>query len=681
MLFNTKLNLKNTKKAKMKNFIPLLFINFLFAQVSMNDINNINNAQLDLIKDQLKTPTDVSELETEIDIQSVSPDIVNIGKDKKDKKDKIVKDDEMKFSKEGLEEYGDIELKEDKDEILARDYFGYDYFDREVSFFDNAPPAGDYILGAGDEIIVSIWGEHNLQRNFVVNKNGMIYYDSIGYINVAGKNLTEAELIITERLSAIYSTLSDGSNSTYLRLEIGKLKSINVFLSGNVNEPGIHLIHPFSDIFLGLVQSGGVSGSGTLRKIQLIRENKVVTEIDLYNFFKSGISDFKNVKLIDGDTIHVPNVVNRVKIEGPFKSQKIYFEVLENESIEDLINYADGLKSNAASYFMVSTTTPISEREFDDYAQNTFVISYDNLDGYKLKDGDIISSKDIGEVQSTVEVLGRTKIRGYFPANNMSLKDVLDLAGGFNDPIYLNSINQDKIIILRKTVDSYYGEEIITSYKQSDKFPLKPDDKIFVYENTRYNEGGTVRVEGEVNYQGTYPLKKNMTLSDLIGAAGGLTPSADINNITLLIENTTVDSLGATTIESSPVYNINRDYKLSKNAVVKILPKVDFVRVEGNVYNPGLIVYKKNMSMNDAIELAGGTMPYTLNKRIFVKKANGEIKKSRFLRFKGIKLVQGDTIFVPVDPNPDEFNVTSFFADLATVIANIAAIIVVVNNN
>lgn len=657
----------------MKKITYLLFINFLTAQVSISDINNINNAQLDLIKDQLKTPTEVSELDTNVDLQSVSPDIININN--KDN-EKLVDSDTN----------NDVILEKDNlimsdEEIQLKEYFGYDYFEREVSFFDNAPPGGDYKLGSGDEIIISMWGEHNLQKNFIINKDGMIYYDSVGYINLSGKDVVEAEDIIKKRLSMIYSTLSDGSNSTNLRLEIGKLKSINVFFSGNVNEPGIHLIHPFSDIFLGLIQSGGIANSGSLREIQLIRNNKIILTIDLYKFFKSGIADFKNIKLIDGDTIHVPNVKNRVKIEGPFKSKKIYFEVLENESIKHLINFADGLKSNATSYFIVKSTTPILERTVDDFSQNTFIVYYNDLDSYKLKDGDIVSSKDIGEVQSSVELLGRTKIRGFFPANNMSLKDILDLAGGFNDPIYSESINKEQIIVLRKTSDSFYGQEFKIKYSQSDSFKLKPDDKIFVYENTKFDESGTVRIDGEVSFQGTYPLIPNMSLGDLIEVAGGLTPNADINNVSLLIESTNVDSLGVTTTESSPVYNISSEYKLSKNAVVTILPKVDFIRVEGNVYNAGLIVFEERMSMKDAINLAGGYMPYSLKKRIFVKKANGQIKKPNILRGAGLRLSPGDTVFVPKDPNPSEFDVTSFISDFATVMTNIAAIIVIVKND
>ena len=92
----------------------------------------------------------------------------------------------------------------------------------------------------------------------------MIYYQSIGFINLSGKTLNEAENLLSSELSRIYSTLNSSKNSTQLMLELGKIKSVNVYFSGQVSSPGINLIHPFSDIFSALVQAGGVKDSGSL---------------------------------------------------------------------------------------------------------------------------------------------------------------------------------------------------------------------------------------------------------------------------------------------------------------------------------------------------------------------------------------------------------------------------------
>ena len=113
-------------------------------------------------------------------------------------------------------------------------YFGYNYFRRDINFFDNIPTPFEYKLGPGDEIILSLWGETNLREKFIINKDGLIYYSNVGFINLSNKNLKEAEALLIEELSSIYSTLKDKNNSTELMIELGQLKSVNVYFSGHV---------------------------------------------------------------------------------------------------------------------------------------------------------------------------------------------------------------------------------------------------------------------------------------------------------------------------------------------------------------------------------------------------------------------------------------------------------------
>ena len=110
-----------------------------------------------------------------------------------------------------------------------------------------------------------------------INKDGMIYYENIGFINLSNKTLASAEVLLTEELSRIYSTLKDEANPTNLMLELGKLKSINIYFSGHIENPGINLVHPFSDIFSSIVQAGGVNDKGSLREVQLIRNGQIIS--------------------------------------------------------------------------------------------------------------------------------------------------------------------------------------------------------------------------------------------------------------------------------------------------------------------------------------------------------------------------------------------------------------------
>ena len=148
-------------------------------------------------------------------------------------------------------------------------------------------------------------------------------------------------------------------------LELGKLKSLNIYFSGEVSKPGIQLVHPFSDIFTAISQVGGVNNEGTLRNVKLIRDNDVIAVIDFYSFFIRGSNEFSNFRLIDGDIIHIPAIENRVEINGAVLKPGFY-ELLPGENVNDLINYAAGLKAKASSIVTLDTVIPFENRSSQD---------------------------------------------------------------------------------------------------------------------------------------------------------------------------------------------------------------------------------------------------------------------------------------------------------------------------
>ena len=277
---------------------------------------------------------------------------------------------------------------------------------------------------------------------------------------------------------------------------------------------------------------------------------------------------------------------------------------------------------------------------------------------------------------------GRVKNPGQYSSVNSSLKDILNLAGGFNDPIFRKTINDREIIILRQNENQFYGEEFMVAYNESANFTLNPGDKIFVYEDINYKNNFTYRVEGQVNKPGTYPLTRGITLGKAIEIAGGLTELSSFSNISVGIEFTSITEDGDQEVNTELVADTDYDFELSQGAVITALPFENVVRVEGNVYNPGFVAVKEGrISMYQAIELAGGYKPYTLKDRVYVQRANGEIEKSNIFGGRAKRVFPGDTIFVPEDPNPQEFDITTFIADLSSTLANIAAILIIVDNN
>lgn len=626
-----------------KYILTVLLFSLSISQVSVSDIESMTNNKIDQMIDDLK---DQSQKEVSLDVKP----------------------------QDGLPK--EVVISPPLT-ALDKKYFGYNYFNREINFFDNIPTPVDFVLGPGDEINLSLWGQVNLQESLTINKQGQVYFENIGLINISNMSLSEVEKIFEKKLSNIYSTITDGS--TQLNVELGKLKSINVYFSGQINNPGISIVHPFSDVFTAIIQAGGIKKEGSLRNVQIIRSNNVIASVDFYEFFSSGKNSFSKIRILDNDVIHIPTVSQRVEIKGEINHEGFY-ELQDSESLNDLVQYAGGLTKKAASSAIIDLIIPISERVGDSFAQSSRNINLADSSNIILNNGDTVNIMAISAVASKVQVLGRVKNPGNYSYHS-NLKQVLDLAGGFEDPFFRKTIVDDKIVILRKDDNQFYAKEIITSYSDANKVQLQPDDKIFIYEAVNYRNSFTYRVEGEINQPGVYPLLEGTTLEEAIAKAKGFTVFGNYNTLTLSKEFTFIDDSGVEQTTTEALVNTSKDFILSRNTVITVLPADNVIKVDGNVYNPGLVAYTSRMTMSRAIELAGGFKPYSMKKRAYVQRADGGVEKANLLRGRAKRIYPGDRIFVPINPNPSDFDITSFIADLSSTLANIAAILIIIDKN
>ena len=330
---------------KNKFITVILFLSTVFAQISVDQIRNLTNQQLDQVKSELQSQTRASIVQADTSTpQNSSP----------------------------------VDITSTAVSLMTGDFFGYNYFKKDISFFDNVPAPAEYRLGPGDQIIISMWGETNFRNSWTIDKNGRIYFDNIGFINISNNTLASAEKILIEEFSKIYSSLKDEEYTSTLTVSLGALKSMNVYFSGNIENPGINLIHPFSDIFTAIVQAGGINEDGTLREIQLIRNGDVIDTVDFYSFFLDGKKDFSKIKLIDGDVIHVPTIKRRVSIYGGVIKPSAY-ELLTNETFENLLNYASGISNTASSDIIVTKIIPIEERISDDNGFTTLSTNFQKI--------------------------------------------------------------------------------------------------------------------------------------------------------------------------------------------------------------------------------------------------------------------------------------------------------------
>lgn len=626
--------------------LTFLFCSLIFGQISQSDLRNISNEQLDLIREELNKAQvsipaqgqSVTQVETNTDEVSINTEIVS---------------------------------------SVTSPYFGYNYFQRNLNFYDNIPAPDDYRLGPGDQVIISFWGEKNSQEVFTIDKKGQIFYADIGFLNISNKTLQSAEEYLNEEFSKIFATLSDTNNATKINLSLGELKSINVFFTGQIANPGLQLIHPFSDVFTAIVQAGGVNIEGSLRNVQVIRKNKIIKSLDFYSFFLEGKNEFSRVRLLDGDIIHIPNIENRASIQGSINNGG-FFEFLEGESISNLLDYAGGLSVSASSSAILNSIVSIDKRLSDDNARISKKISMNEFSSTILINGDSIDILPISGVQNTVEVLGRVKRPGNYPAYT-NLKEVLDIVGGFEDPEFVKSINLDEIIVIRKDENQFYGSEFKTSYKASTKFNLMPGDKILVYENINFENTYTVSINGEVNKPGVYPFKDGMTVRSLVSLADGMTPLSSESHI-IVYENFSRPDNSADNLNNTRgiVSNASMDFELSPGTTIFAFPAEKTILVQGNVFNPGLITPKsKSISISQAASLAGGYKKNSDKKRIYITRANGTTERGgRFDR-----VYPGDTLNIPLKDKERDFDITAFTADIATTLANIAAILIIVDNN
>ena len=518
-------------------------------------------------------------------------------------------------------------------------------------------------------------GKQTREKIFILNKDGSIYYENLGFINLANQSIDSAEKMLFDRLSEVYSTLQ--TSSTNLRIELVNLKSINIYITGQAKNPGMHIIHPFSDVFSTIVQANGIETSGSLRNVQLIRDNKLIKTFDFYNFFTTGANNFSEFKLMENDIIFIPSVKDRVLLKG--EANRVgYFEILPNETIKDLIDYAGGTTSNASSEIIYNKRNKSSYLN-PDSLYDSFLINYDNISKNTLSNGDEVDILKIKRNLSFVTVYGRVMDPGQYPADN--LKEVLESAGGFNDPIFSQSIDLDNIIVLRKNKDSVAPKEFKLTFKDTQLFELIPSDVVFVYEDNNYNNLPMYNIEGEVARPGTYPFKKGITINDAINIAGGFTEFANQKSIAVAKTNFLKEDKINNVKEKININGYDLDYQFDKDVTISINQIQNYVMVVGAVQGGDIaLAYDKSNSISDYIVAAGGFERYAFKRKAFLERANGSKEILSFFDRKFKRINPGDKIVVPLKNEDQQFDTNEFLTSFSQVLAQLATIAILANS-
>lgn len=283
--------------------------------------------------------------------------------------------------------------------------YGRNLFDSSPSTFapvDRVPVPADYVVGPGDELLVRIWGQIDLNARMTVDRNGQIFLPRVGTVNVTGIRYDQLTAYLKNAVGRVFKNFD-------LNVTLGQLRSIQIFVVGQARRPGTYTVSSLSTLVTALFASGGPSSYGSMRHIQLKRQNQVVTELDLYDLLSNGDKS-KDVALFAGDVIYIPPTGKQVAVMGSVNLPGIY-EITDTTSVGNQIAIAGGLGTTADGTRVLveridnHSTRTVEEIKLDDEGLSRI-----------LKDGDIIRVFPISpKVDNSIVLRGSVAVPGRFP--------------------------------------------------------------------------------------------------------------------------------------------------------------------------------------------------------------------------------------------------------------------------
>lgn len=382
----------------------------------------------------------------------------------------------------------------------------------------NIPTPENYRLGPGDEVIIDIWGTNQATIRQTISPEGTINVQDIGLVNLNGMTVKEADSYMRRMLGRIYSVYGDDAASE-IKLTLGDIRTIQVNLMGEVAVPGTYYVSSFSNIYHALYRAGGVSDLGSLREIRLMRKGKNIATFDIYEFILNGKS-FEDVTLQEGDIVIVPAYKSLVNISGNIK-RPMYYEMKENETIANLLDYAGGFSGNA--YKDNIRLIRQNGREY-----KVFTVDKSNYSSFGLMDGDALTVEAmLDRFENRIEIRGAVYRPGVYELGNeiSTVRQLVEKAEGIKGDAFTN-----RALLQREKEDLTLETQAIDIAGILNgtlpDVPLCKNDILYIASIHDLNDLGYIQVHGEVAKPGQFVYAANTTLEDIIMQAGGLLESA-----------------------------------------------------------------------------------------------------------------------------------------------------------
>ena len=508
-------------------------------------------------------------------------------------------------------------IKPEPTEIGSIQQFGYNFFKQSLASsasLVDVPVAPDYILGAGDRIIITVWGSIEGSYELEINRSGEIILPKIGPVKIAGLPFGQMQQVVRTNMARVYKDFQ-------LNINMGRIRQIKVYIVGEVVNPGDYNLSSLTTVLSALSAAGGPTKNGTLRNIQIKRNGVLTESIDLYSFFLKGDKG-RDIRLQSGDTIFVSAIGPVAGITGNVRRPAIY-ELKGEKTLKDLLDLADGITASGfLQRVQISRVVAHDKKAVSDFSLDPKMggKSLDDLTG-------LIAIGDMDMVRiSQINALLRDSVRleGYvLRQGDYGLKPGMKISDLLQKENLLPEFYAEAGQLIRLYPPDYHPEAIMFSPAKAlegddeNNILLQEFDTVKIFSRKEMEEIPRVRVSGEVQRPGDFRLYKNMTVRDLVLLAGNPKRTAYMKNAEITRINKTGDSVTSFSIN----VDLDKALKGDVNSNIKLMPFDDlvvrkipnwsertekYITLKGEFIFPGIYPVYKGERLDSVIRRAGG---------------------------------------------------------------------------
>lgn len=552
-----------------------------------------------------------------------------------------------------------------KNTVFGREIFS----NKNLSFAPdmNIPTPRNYILSAGDEVFINVWGDSELNLKLKISPEGLVLIPNLGPVAISGLTVERAENRLRQELGRIMTTLSDGEPNTHVSVSLSQIRSIKINIVGEVMAPGTYTLPSFATLFNALYVAGGVNDIGTLRSIKLYRNSKKVAELDVYDYLLNGKYN-TNIRLEENDMIMVGPYEQLVVVQGQVKRNRI-FELRKGETLQQLLDMAGGFTGNAY------TKDVRVKRKAEQFYQLA-TIQQEKFASFSMQDGDsLLVDAVVPFYENRLTISGAVWRPGEYEltASIHTVKQLVEQAAGlkgdeFTGRAQLTRLNPD----FTTTMMAVDIKGILNG--TATDIELQKEDQLHIPSLFDLREAYTIKVSGAVNKPDTIiPYKHNMSVEDAIVLAGGLKESAASVNVEVArrVKDPQM-SQNTNRVAETFSFNLNESLAVEHGESIFTLEPFDevyiryspgyqkqqVVEVDGEItFSGNYVLAEKNERLSHLVSKAGGITPDAYIKGASLRRQLSEDDMQRIRALLDIENNQGSDSVVVDMSNIKEFAV------------------------